>query len=173
MWWSIHIVRHGSYKNELIISKYSFSPWHGEVFPSPAGHWGGGGVPPGYLPIAGPILDPKTPIVSLEFEFLNMPQKFFSGYHWWRYRSGQSSDFWLSVIAGFAGQSSRIRLRQCRWNGIDRLWHTSKYHPKSCETMCQINVIQGHEAKKVRFKSLGGLVHVLGQIFVKNTKMTP
>ena len=45
---------------------------------------------------------------------------------------------------------------------MNRVWDTSKYPPKSFVTLCQVKVIQGHEAKKVQFKILvlGVVIHV-------------
>ena len=42
-------------------------------------------------------------------------------------------------------------------------------------TVCQIKVIQGQEVKKVKcyVLGLGGVMHVVGQIFVKNAKKDP
>ena len=39
-------------------------------------------------------------------------------------------------------------------------------------TVCQIKAIQGHEVKKVKsyVLGLGGVIHVVAQIFVKNAK---
>ena len=45
---------------------------------------------------------------------------------------------------------------------MNRVRDTSKYPPKPFVTLCQVKVIQGHEAKGVKFKilDLGGVIHV-------------
>ena len=58
---------------------------------------------------------------------------------------------------------------------MDRVWDTSKYHPKPFVTLCQVNVIQGQEVKKWHLKLWVWVVWYmfLGQIFVKNAKNDP
>ena len=45
---------------------------------------------------------------------------------------------------------------------MDRVWDTSKYHPKPFLTLCKDKVIQGQEVKKVKYKmvGLGSVIHV-------------
>ena len=59
---------------------------------------------------------------------------------------------------------------------MGRVWDTSRYPSIKpfvalCQ-LCQIRVIQDHEAKHGKFKILGssGVIHVLGEIFVNNTE---
>ena len=92
--------------------------------------------------------------------------------HGWHRRLDQSSNFWWFVIAGFAGKSSRIRLRQSSWNGVGRVWDTSKYPPKPFVNLCQIKVFQGHQVKRsnlvIWFRFCDRTF--LGDISVKNAK---
>ena len=55
---------------------------------------------------------------------------------------------------------------------MNRVQDTEKYHPKLLVSTFQVKVIQGHEVKKVNPKLLGfgGVIHVLGQVVVKNAK---
>ena len=50
---------------------------------------------------------------------------------------------------------------------------TCKYHPKFLVSIFQVNVIQGHEVKKVILKifSLDGVIHVVGQAFSPSTQV--
>ena len=35
-----------------------------------------------------------------------------------------------------------------QYNGMDRVWNTSKYHPKLSMSIFNVKVIQGHEVKE-------------------------
>ena len=45
---------------------------------------------------------------------------------------------------------------------MDRVWDTSEYPPKSFVALYQVNVIQCHEVKKIKFKIIGsgGVIRV-------------
>ena len=50
---------------------------------------------------------------------------------------------------------------------MDHVWKTYKYHPKLLVSIFQVNVIQGHEIKKVKHEifALGGVMHVFRPVF--------
>ena len=55
---------------------------------------------------------------------------------------------------------------------MDSVTDISKYHFLCFGTMIQVKVISGHQVKKGQIKNSGfrAVIHVLGQIFVKNAK---
>ena len=55
---------------------------------------------------------------------------------------------------------------------MDRVWDTSKYHPKPFVTLCQVKVIQRQEVKKVKFNilGLGGVIHIFRSDFRQERK---
>ena len=55
---------------------------------------------------------------------------------------------------------------------MDRVWDTSKHPPKHFVTLCQVMIIQGNEAKNVKFKilGLGGVMHVFRSDFHHDRK---
>ena len=102
---------------------------------------GGGGVsaPHSTCQTAGPILDPKTLLDS----FWLVLSEYIAKLHLHviddvTFRAKAQI---FTVIAGFAGENSRIRLSQSRLNGMDRAGDNSKYRPKHSVALCQLKVI--------------------------------
>ena len=58
---------------------------------------------------------------------------------------------------------------------MGRVWDTSKDPPKSFVSLCQFKVIQGHQAKNVKFQIVGlcCLVHIFKLHFDKNAENDP
>ena len=73
-----------------------------------------------------PILHQKTVFDSSGHKLFEYVAKF--GLKFTDDVAGQAKDqlFFFTVLAGFAGQSSRIQLKQSRCNGMDRIWNVFK-----------------------------------------------
>ena len=117
-----------------------------------ADKWSGISAPPRFLPTNGPIFEPKKAFDSLQALTLRISCKILSEGHWWRHKSGQRSNFWLSVIAGLAGQCSRIILKRSRWDGMDHFCDSFKYTPRPLVRSYWGKVIQGHNVKRPSLK---------------------
>ena len=146
-----HGKRHGVRDRTSWFLPRNISPHPDRVFSDSAR----GGVSPHVIyQTAGSIFDPKTAFDSPGNELLECSAEFYTKSQW-RHRPDQMLDFWLSVIAGFAGQGSRSKLRQSRWNDMNSIWDTSRYPPKHLMTSCQVKITRRHEFKKVKMEILG------------------
>ena len=56
---------------------------------------------------------------------------------------------------------------------MDSVTDICKYHFPSFVTIIQAKVISGHQGKSVKKSGFRAVMHVLGQIFAKNTKNDP
>ena len=81
------------------------------------------------------ILDPKTAFDASGLELSECVQKVYLNVTH-DVKGWVKGDFFLlSVIAGFAGQCSHIKLKLSRWNGMSSVWDAFKTPPKFFVTL--------------------------------------
>ena len=82
----------------------------------------------------------------------------------------------LTILSLALSRTRAYGIEISQYNDTDRVWDTSKYHPKLSVSIFKVKVIQGHKAKERsnwKFCVLAAWYTFLGELFVKIAKNDP